>query len=80
MKPTAVYQSGVNLLFDLASEISANCTILCLGVWLHTQSSSFFSATDTADVFLQVKIQEQGCQIAHFQTKNSNLGTFWRVL
>jgi hypothetical protein len=23
---------------------------------------------------------KQGCQMAHFQTQNPNLGTFWRVL
>jgi hypothetical protein len=25
-------------------------------------------------------IQEQGCQMVYFQTKNTNLGKFWRAL
>ena len=42
------WSNSFYLLFDLASDNSANWTDFCFGVWLQTQSSSFFSATATA--------------------------------
>jgi hypothetical protein len=32
------------------------------------------------NVCCHIRRLEQGCQMVYFQTKNSNLGKFWRVL
>jgi hypothetical protein len=46
---------------------------------VHTfvEESKYFNFSPFILIFLT---GVQGCQMAYFQTKNSNLGKFWRVL
>jgi hypothetical protein len=60
---------------ELHWKVLCDTKIICrvdtpLSTYMHTMTSAQFRMTYLA----------QGCQMEYFQTKNPNLGKFWRVL